>query len=71
MLSCCLFRVFDIQLESEPNRVSTEGGTGGRGLAVNRIPGFPHLLKTSFCMVACGHSHTLALTVGGKVFAWG
>ena len=37
----------------------------------HRVPGFGHLLRTSFCMVACGHLHTLALTVGGKVWAWG
>jgi hypothetical protein len=36
-----------------------------------RVPGCGKLGREKFCMVACGHVHTLGLTVGGRVYAWG
>ena len=36
-----------------------------------RIPGCGNLGREKFCMIACGHVHTLSLTVGGRVYAWG
>jgi alpha-tubulin suppressor-like RCC1 family protein len=66
--------VIQIDSDSSTSMIDTGGSNdnnNNHSRHTDRIPGFTHLLKTSFCMVACGHLHSLALTVGGKIFAWG
>ena len=60
--------------ESDTKNQNNYNNSDGEKLLTSlgpRIPGCGNLGREKFCMIACGHVHTLSLTVGGRVYAWG